>query len=191
MRPGFMSRPSSASADDYQVVGTAHFDAGQSTTVLEIDPTDDSTPEWTETVVVRLQQGPGYRIFGTTPAKAEIVDNDLSLQMPSGVLEANYDDDNADGVLDYQEGNIAGDDLYEVDLNIPQEMKPGATVRLTGPTNRLNVWSTQAKQTKLLGDGLGDTHQWIVGTETVPTIVWLEVVHGSAVEGDLSLTLSA
>src|SRR5690606_1341834 len=116
-------------------------------------PIDDSVSEWTEEVVVTVADGLGYLVSPTHgSATAEIVDDDLGLSLADDVLIVNNDDDNENGIPDHIETTFPGtedDDLVELTLDYPRDVKAGAEVKLSASEDvagKLRVWTADGEQ---------------------------------------------
>ncbi len=164
----------------------------QSAVWIPLHVVEDSVPEWTEDVVVTIMADHAV-LRGSGQATMEIVDDDLQLAMPGGILEANFDDDNENNVLDYHESGTDGqeDDLFAVTLVFPTDIKYGATISLSAPASLVTIWSSPQKGRELIGPNAGNYANWTMGQDQVPSTVWLEVTHGSTSEGDIGLVLTA
>lgn len=162
--------------------------AGYSSNDIIVKPTDDTTPEWTETVKATLDgTSPAHYWFGQpSDATVQIVDNDFGFTLQTDLLAANYDDDNDNGVTDYNDTSTASggdDDLYELKLNAPA-IKIGTSVSVTLPPETVNVYDSKTKGQKLLGDTSTSTLTFD-SSHPLPSSLWVEVKAGSEAEGDL------
>jgi hypothetical protein len=174
------------------------FNKGQSIVEIPVTAVDDSELEWTELLVVQVQESDDYlyhplSVHGDYPwsIDVEIVDNDsISIGNLPETLWVNNDDDNENGISDSDEtGGVSGeDDLYELTLEVPQDIKPGARVSLSAPP-MVKLWADSGKQTRL-GDGRNVT--WVYGQDdSPPASVWVEAVNGSTQVGDVILLAQA
>lgn len=173
--------------------GTVQLAAGQAIKVVQVSLTNDTTREWTETVIATLGEGQGYILDPNYKrSTTEIVDNDApTVTLGATVLQVNNDDDNTNYVQDMTEsGSVSGeDDLKLMTLAFPEEVKQGAEITLSAPTDKVSVWTAQTRGTAVLS-GSTSAKTWIVGSETVPTQLWVEAVAGSSSVDDVEITLS-
>lgn len=71
-------------SDNQRLPTTVTFPAGQSTISLNVNPVDDATPEWNETVKLTLAKSTKYKIDGQkSNASVNIADNDRVLPVVS------------------------------------------------------------------------------------------------------------
>ncbi len=92
---------------------------------------DDTTPEWTDSVIATLGASSGIYITGDDRAVITIGDNDIGISgIPDGLLWANTDDDDENGVPDCEDYSAAGDDdLIPITLDFPAEERPARRSR--------------------------------------------------------------
>jgi hypothetical protein len=174
---------------------------------VDITATDDTDPEWTENLTVRLQDddetyvadhpydndgndSDGDSSDEDPDAVLYLKDNDLSFDLQQGTLVANYNDTNGNHVTDYEEWGTDSDsdpDLYEMTLNIPSGYEPNSSVTLTTTGGFFNIYDSQSKDNLLSDNG---TVTWDDPTN-VPHSVWLEVKQGSTSIDDITETLSS
>jgi hypothetical protein len=178
---------------------------------IEVDviANDDTNPEWTEDLQVRLDDDSSDYIadhpndrdgldddddgYDEDPdAIVDIQDNDLSFELQHGTLVANYDDDNDNGVTDYKEtaaSEEGDDDLYPIYLHAPHHVNPGDRVTLFVSPEYFNVYESNSKGEKLLGDNPDiDTIVWNSPAD-VPDVLWLEVKKGGSVVNNSTIVL--
>ncbi len=126
-------------------------------------------------------------------------DNDLSFQLQTGTLVANYNDSNNNNVTDYEEMGTDSDidpDLYEMTLNVPRINKTGASVTLSIPYAFFNVYTTQSKDQFLSAivpdavEGSG-VYTWNGNAADIPHTIWLEVKQGSQSVNDVVCDLNS
>lgn len=179
---------------DYAALsGTATIAAGSDYVDVPVDPVDNQTPEWTEDVRVELVPQPRCYVSNAGPASIEIVDNDLGISSPPGEIRVNNDDDDEDGEPDkFQSGPVAGeDDLYVLSVDVPKDVKYGATVTLARTSGNIRVWENSDRSGTLFIDEARSAYTWTMGQATVPTEVYIEAHDGSGAIGDMALSLLA
>jgi hypothetical protein len=83
--------------------------------------------------------------------------------------------------------------LTPLHLFVPSDLPGGTTVALTdsqpGEVDAWNSANPQTGDTPLLGTGTGSV-TWTVGSQNVPSTLWVGVEHGSASFGDIQFTLA-
>lgn len=175
------------------LLGTVTIPDGSPSVFVPLSPVNDTTPEWTESLsrAVTLDNTKYLRgdVFS---ADAEIVDDDPASLSVADVITLNNDDDDANLVPDLEAtGSVAGEnDLAPLTLAFPADVKQGARVTLSASVERVKVWLDALKSQVLL-HASKPSHTWTVGTDTIPTTVYVEALSGSVVEGDAGFTLSA
>lgn len=106
-----------------------------------------------------------------------------------GVVTANLDDDNGNSVLDRDDSSVSGEnDLAPIQLGFQSQTPPSSgTLKLeaTSGGSRIKLWQGSTKGTPV---ALPKT--WNVGTDTIPTTLYLEGVSGSAAARDVKLKLT-
>jgi hypothetical protein len=118
---------------------------------------------------------PAADVFLTIGAIADIsVDTDVPDDtVPGKYIVYNSDDDNRNGVPDFQDyfwtGDSPDDDLIEVHLaaSIPEDMVDPSLVTFTLQSNYLNVWTTANKDKRI-----PDNTTWL--KDEIPSSVWVE-----------------
>lgn len=133
--------------------------------VIEIPVIDDNQPEWLETAWIEAV--PGTNCLSGASAYATIIDNDSGMVYqnlpeeteptpneidPGGYVARNLDDDNANGIADYLDGQQSSgadpdDDLQPVTVDLP-ETYAGDVAQATfstGQNNKLRLWLDQAR----------------------------------------------
>jgi hypothetical protein len=122
------------------------------------------------------EQTMDFNVDDADPSGSNTSD-DLSFDLQTGMLIANYDDDDGDHITDYEETaslSVADDDLYKMNLYIPSTFTCSDTVTLG--CAGANIYDSPTKD-NLLGVG---GKAWSDAT-TVPSAVWIEVKVGSTV----------
>lgn len=106
-----------------------------------------------------------------------------------GYLCLNDDDDNSNSQMDKDEsGTVSGEnDLIELKLKLDPSALSTGTLKLeaTAGNSKVKVWKTASKNTEV---ALPKT--WTVGTDAIPTTLYLEGVAGSDSERDVTLLLT-
>ncbi len=126
----------------------------------------------------------------------DTADEDVEMTAPGRVVPFNSDDDNGNGIADSSDVPVppattvtvnGEDDL--VPVNLIYSAPNGYTVTLLHSANAYptKVWSTQKKGTLLLGNQTGNTKVYTVGTDTIPSTVWVEGVGGGQTVLDMIL----
>ena len=115
--------------------------------------------------------------------------------MPGVIIALNDDDDDSNGVADWQQsGSITSeDDLIPMNIAPPAGMASGTLqLRIASGANKVRVWSNpQRTGTQLLGLGASSANvSWDVGSQ--PSTVWVEGVKGASTgKGDIRFALFA
>jgi len=117
-----------------------------------------------------------------------ITDADDSIEMSAGGLAIlNQDDDDSDGTPDKdQTGSVTGeDDLEEIELSLDPTVSSG-TLKLEAVAggSKIKIWENSTKGTEVT---LPKT--WTIGTDAVPTSLYVEGVAASSSERDVELRL--
>jgi hypothetical protein len=204
-------------SENYDIAsGSVTIPAGTDYAFVDLYAIDDTTPEWTNELNIRLEDDDengsyiadhGFDDDGIDmdgdgedqdpDAVVNILDNDLSFDLQQGTLIANFDDDNQDNITDYEEtsSSSAEDDLYEMTLNVPRTDKDGASVTLTISPAFFNVYTSSSKGT-LLEDVVPGTvpgsgvFTWLDAGE-IPFNVFLELKKGSYSENDVTCAIAS
>ena len=142
---------------------TATIPVGQSQVRVPVLPTDDVEREWTESVILELEDGDYYAPGTFSPVKVHIQDNDpvdieadglpeewedpeYNETNPGLHLVLNDDDDDNNGTIDGWDNPVPtfDDELEDVTLRFPDELKSHegqqATVTLSLSERRFRVW---------------------------------------------------
>jgi hypothetical protein len=178
---------SATEGEDYTFGDNFNFSAGETAKPYTFAAVGDDVPEWTEDADYKLiQDADRYRVYGTTDYDMVIYDNDLHISDPPSVMWVDNDDDNQNGVPDNVDSMGGGDnDLYELDLTVPQGSSPGANVILYGPSG--TRFYQNADRTGWSATGI---KVWNVGQgDTVPAHVFVQITAASAAVGDAYFTL--
>jgi hypothetical protein len=195
-------------SEDYDIAsGSVTVPAGTDYAFVDLYAIDDTTPEWTNELNIRLEEDDENYIAEhqfdddgvdndgdgedqDADAVVDIVDNDLGAhfenQFGEQLIQVNNDDDDQDGTADMQDAHaVSGeDDLVELQLDYPQDIKRGATLTLSAPAN-IRIYDSPDKA-NLIGP---DT--FIVGVDTLPLNVWVEALWASTDMGDIEISLTA
>jgi hypothetical protein len=165
---------------------SGQFLPGETQKVFDIVTVADGAPEWTEKFTLRAYDPSPEEYVESDDAIDDgfIIDGDLSFDLAPDVLVANYDDDNGNGVTDYDEyatDSGPDDDLYQVTLHAPgSTAKPGTTATFYASPDFFNVYRDSSKdQAPLTPDEL----TWSAGQD-IPQTLWLEVKRGSSTMND-------
>lgn len=141
---------STAAASDYTGMGTAGFNAGSDTTTLDVFAANDTTREWTETVVLRLVPTTTYAIAGPRTATVEIVDNDPVDLVLDGLGEAV---EMTPGAFAAADPNREGP-LVPLELRVPSGFKSGRPIALSATGAAAEVFTTSdGTGTPVIGAG--------------------------------------
>jgi hypothetical protein len=165
-----------------QVPVTVSYDAGASSTTLDIPVNADGTPKQVDlsaypfvTDVSTVNVGWLYGPYSADPTSPTIV---LGNGSSSQVLQAS----------DSGQQNLVP--LY---LSVPPGLPNGTQVTLsTSAANEVDVWNADGPDN---GDSLvlgGQTSQqsWTIGTNTIPTTLYVGATQGSTTVGDIQFTLT-
>ena len=188
---------STAGSADYRAPVLINVPVPPGGRVLRIRAVDDSIPEWTESLIVNLDDGgSNYGLAtGSQSRRLEIVDDDLHITGLPDVLLVNNDDDDNNGQADKdQSGSVSSeDDLYAVHLDFPQEFKPGATIILMAPKDKVHIWEHRNRSGAELINNPTSSHVWHIGQDTLPEqwTVWVEAVAPSQAMHDIELAMVA
>jgi len=118
------------------------------------------------------------------------VDNDLGITLGNG-----------SGNIILQGSASGKERLVPLYLKIPSDVKQGATITLNanqvnGTAERVDVWTTSTfgpTSQPIIGNATGGllwSKTWTVGTDTIPTTLWVGAFGGSEAMGDVAFHLS-
>ncbi len=183
------------SGTDYTPLSNhVRFAAGQSSATSSVYAIDDKVSEWTEDVVAMFASNSDfYVVLGKQGAWVEIVDNDVGIGgVPNGLLWANTDDDNHNGVEDCDDrSGFSDDDLIPITFDYPQEIRPNATITVGLTDATATLWSTASRTVELLGPHAGDSLLMIMtpGGAGLIRSAFLEITHGSTAAIGAAITI--
>ncbi len=115
----------------------------------------------------------------------DTADEDVEMTAPGRVVALNSDDDDGNSTVDSSDIPVPPattvtvdheDDLVPVNLIYSAPDNYTITLMYSANASATKIWSAKTKGTLILGNQNGNTKVYVVGTDTIPSTVWVEGV---------------